>query len=93
MNAFCGEGRDVLFLGLSPMADIEDKEFGHSFLLSCGFRYAFRSSLFNRFVYPLQGHASHKRDYQGVTEQTYFCFNKRLAFPRVLKLLRACNMI
>lgn len=93
MNAFRGENRDVLFLGLSPMADIEDEEFRHSFLLSCGFRYAFRSSLFNRFVYPLQGHASHKRDYQGVTEQTYFCFNKRLAFPRVLKLLRACNMI
>jgi phosphatidylglycerol lysyltransferase len=93
MNAFRAEGREVLFLGLSPMADIEDKEFRHSFLLSCGFRYAFRSSLFNRFVYPLQGHASHKRDYQGVTEQTYFCFNKRLALPRMLKLLRACNMI
>jgi len=93
VDTFRAEGRNTLYLGLSPMADVEDKEFRHSFVLSLSFRYAFRSLLFNRFVYPLQGHASHKREYRGVSEQTYFVFNGLLALPRALKLLRACNMI
>jgi lysylphosphatidylglycerol synthetase-like protein (DUF2156 family) len=93
IDTFRSQGRKILYLGLSPLADIEDKEFRHHALLSRAFRHAFRCPLFNRFVYPLQGHASHKRDYQGVSEQTYFAFNKRFALPSVLKLLRACNMI
>jgi phosphatidylglycerol lysyltransferase len=77
INAFRQEGRNWLFLGLSPMADIEDKEFQHNGFLSFAFRHAFRSRLFNRFVYPLQGHASHKRDFGGTAEQTYFAFKGR----------------
>jgi lysylphosphatidylglycerol synthetase-like protein (DUF2156 family) len=92
IDAFRREGRKWLFLGLSPMADIEDKEFRHSVLLSVGFGHAFVCPLFNRFVYPLQGHAAHKREFRGSAEQTYFAFNKGLALPRALKLLRACNM-
>jgi len=75
------------------LADIEDKDFRHNALLSRAFRHAFRCSLFNRFIHPLQGHASHKREFRGVAEQTYFAFKARWALPRVLKLLRACNMI
>jgi phosphatidylglycerol lysyltransferase len=93
LDKFRAEGRNTLLLGLSPMADIEDKEFRHDSWLSRGFRHAFRCPLFNRFVYPLQGHAAHKREYRGTSEQTYFAFNKFFALPRVLKLLRACNMI
>jgi phosphatidylglycerol lysyltransferase len=93
IDAFREEGRKSLFLGLSPMADIEDKDFRHSILLSWNFRYAFGSSLFNRFIYPLQGHASHKREFKGAVEQTYFAFNKGLPLVRGLKMLRACNMI
>jgi lysylphosphatidylglycerol synthetase-like protein (DUF2156 family) len=93
IDAFQQEERKWLFLGLSPLADIEDKDFRHNALLSRAFRHAFRCSLFNRFIYPLQGHASHKREFRGAAEQTYFAFNARLALPRVFKLLRACNMI
>ena len=93
MDAFRKETRNELWLGLSPLADIEDKEFRHSWLLSMNFRYAFWSPVFNRLVYPLQGHASHKREFRGVAEQTYFAFNKGFALPRMFKLLRACNMI
>ncbi len=93
MDVFRKETRNELWLGLSPLADIEDKEFRHSWLLSRNFRYAFWSPVFNRFVYPLQGHASHKREFGGVAEQTYFAFNKGFALPRMFKLLRACNMI
>jgi hypothetical protein len=75
------------------MAGIEDKDFRHSFVVSRSFRHAFRCPLFNRFVYPFQGHAAHKREYRGMAEQTYFAFNRGFALPRVFKLLRACNMI
>jgi phosphatidylglycerol lysyltransferase len=93
MDVFRKEKRNELWLGLSPMADIQDKDFRHSWILSMNFRYAYRSPLFNRFVYPLQGHASHKREFRGVAEQTYFAFNKGFALPRMFKLLRACNMV
>jgi lysylphosphatidylglycerol synthetase-like protein (DUF2156 family) len=93
IDAFREEGRKSLFLGLSPMADIEDKDFGHSAFLSVSFGHAFGCSLFNRFIYPLQGHASHKREFKGVAEQTYFAFNRGLSGLRGLKMLRACNMI
>ena len=49
--------------------------------------------MFNRYIYPLQGHASHKREFKGAAEQTYFAFNKGLPLVRGLKMLRACNMI
>jgi lysylphosphatidylglycerol synthetase-like protein (DUF2156 family) len=93
IDAFRKEGRTWLYLGLSPMAGIEDKDFRHSFVVSRSFRHAFRCPLFNRFVYPFQGHAAHKREYRGMAEQTYFAFNRGFALPRVFKLLRACNMI
>jgi phosphatidylglycerol lysyltransferase len=93
IDAFRQEGKTSLYLGLSPMAGIEDKDFAHNRMLNVGFRYAFASSLFNRFVYPLQGHASHKRDFGGTAEQTYFAFKGLIALPRVLKMLRASNMI
>jgi hypothetical protein len=51
-----------LHLGLSPMADIDDKEFKHSAFISFNFGHD-RCPLFNRFIYPLQGHATHKRDF------------------------------
>jgi lysylphosphatidylglycerol synthetase-like protein (DUF2156 family) len=93
IDAFRLEGRKWLFLGLSPMADIEDKDFKHSAFVSFNFGHAYRCALFNRFIYPLQAHAAHKREYRGLAEQTYFAFNTGLALPRMLKLLRACNMI
>jgi lysylphosphatidylglycerol synthetase-like protein (DUF2156 family) len=93
INAFRQEGRKWLDLGLSPMADIDDNEFRHSAFLSASFGHLYRCALSNRFIYPLQGHAAHKREFRGTAEQTYFAFNRGLALPRALKLLRACNMI
>jgi lysylphosphatidylglycerol synthetase-like protein (DUF2156 family) len=93
IDTFRQEGRKWLHLGLSPMADIADKEFKHSAFLSSNFGPAFRCPLFKRCIYPLQWHATHKRDFGGLAEQTSFAFNTGLALPRALKLLRACNMI
>jgi phosphatidylglycerol lysyltransferase len=93
IDTFQREKRKSLYFGLSPLANIEDKEFRHSAFVSLNFRHLFRCPLFNRFVYPLQGHAAHKREYGGTAEQTYFAFNTGWALPRMFKLLKACNMI
>jgi lysylphosphatidylglycerol synthetase-like protein (DUF2156 family) len=90
---FQREGKQTLNLGLSPVDGIEDKDFEHDWAIRRGLAYCFRSSLFNRFVYSLQGHAQHKRQFGGTMEQTYIAFNKRPGVLRLIKLLRACNIV
>jgi lysylphosphatidylglycerol synthetase-like protein (DUF2156 family) len=91
--AFQREGRRQLNLGLSPVDGIEDQDFEYDWAIRRGLAYCFRSALFNRFVYSLQGHAQHKRQFGGTTEQTYIAFNKRPGVLRMVKLLKACNII
>jgi lysylphosphatidylglycerol synthetase-like protein (DUF2156 family) len=93
IDTFQREKRKSLYFGLSPLADIKDKDFRHSVFMSLNFRHAFRCPFFNRFFYPLLGHAEHKRRYGGTSEQTYFAFNTGWALTRIFKLLRACKMI
>src|SRR5262245_17161766 len=90
IETFRAEGRQSLYLGLSPMADIADQEFRPNRLLSAAFRHAFASKAYNRYIYPLQGHASHKRDYKGVAEQTYCAFKTGFALAHLFKMTHAC---
>jgi hypothetical protein len=46
IDTFRQEGRKWLHLGLSPMADIEDKDFKHSAFITLNFVYAYRCPLF-----------------------------------------------
>jgi lysylphosphatidylglycerol synthetase-like protein (DUF2156 family) len=93
IETFQGEGRQWLFLGLSPFAQIEDKEFHKNWLVRRAFRFAYENRLYNRLVYSFRGLAEHKREYGGVTEQTYFAFNTPPALPRLFKALRACEIV
>jgi lysylphosphatidylglycerol synthetase-like protein (DUF2156 family) len=93
IETFRAEGRKWLFLGLSPLADIEDKEFNHNRIVRRGFRFVYKSSLFNRYVFPLQGIAAHKREYGAKSQQTYFAFNRLPALPRLIKALWVTRLI
>jgi lysylphosphatidylglycerol synthetase-like protein (DUF2156 family) len=95
IETFRAEGKRWLYLGLSPFAYIEDKDFlpRKNWLVRRGFRWAYNSTLFNRFFYPLQGHEAHKRHFRGVPLQTYYCFNRLPSLPRLLKVLHACRII
>jgi len=93
IETFKREGRKWLFLGLSPLADIQDKEFPHNWLARRSFRLIYKSALFNRFVFPLQGIAAHKRQYGATTEQTYFAFNTFPTLPRLIKALWVSRLI
>jgi lysylphosphatidylglycerol synthetase-like protein (DUF2156 family) len=91
IEKFQAEGRKWMSLGLSPFAVPSDTKLR---LNTQGiFRICYQSALFNRFVYGLQGHAMHKRQYRGIECQTYYAFNRRPALPRIIKLLRACDII
>jgi lysylphosphatidylglycerol synthetase-like protein (DUF2156 family) len=92
-EVFQSEGKQWLSLGLSPVDGIDDRDFEYDWAIRRGLAYCFRSTLFNRFVYSLQGHAQHKRQFGGTTEQTYIAFNKGPGFVRMIKLLKACNII
>jgi len=93
IETFRAEGRKWLFLGLSPLADIEDKEFRHNRITRRGFRFIYKNSLFNRYIFPFQGIAAHKREYGARTEQTYFAFNTLPALPRLIKALWVTRLI
>ena len=92
---FQQEGRRWLYLGLAPFADIHDSHFPEhkNWLTRRAFRFAYTNSLFNQLIYPLRGLSVHKRQFRGVAEQTYLAFNKGPAITRLLRLLRACNIL
>lgn len=93
IEQFKREGRKYVWLGLSPLADIADRDFPRNRLVSLWFRFAYRNRLFNRYVYNLQGHAEHKRDFRGHAEQTYYASDRILSIPRLIRLLYACRVL
>jgi lysylphosphatidylglycerol synthetase-like protein (DUF2156 family) len=92
IQTFQDEGKVVLSLGLSPLCGVEDKELSSNRLVSFGFRAVYRSRLFNRIIYPLQGFAAHKASFCGSAEQTYCAFKRSLALSQLVKMPRACNL-
>jgi lysylphosphatidylglycerol synthetase-like protein (DUF2156 family) len=92
IRTFQEEGKVVLSLGLSPLYGIEDKELSFNRLVSFGFRAAYRSPLFNKLIYPLQGFAAHKGAFCGSAEQTYCAFKGGLALSQLVKMPRACGL-
>jgi lysylphosphatidylglycerol synthetase-like protein (DUF2156 family) len=93
IQTFQGEGKRWLSLGLSPIAQIEDKDFRKNWLVRRTFRFIYTNTLFNRFIYSFQGLELNKREFDGIAEQTYFAFNTLPALPRLIKLLRACGVL
>jgi phosphatidylglycerol lysyltransferase len=88
------EGKKWLTFGLSPVDGVDKiHDFDRDWLVRRGLKYASRNWLFNRFVYALQGHALHKRQFGGDTQQSFLAFNKGIGMVRLIKLLRACRII
>jgi lysylphosphatidylglycerol synthetase-like protein (DUF2156 family) len=92
IRTFQSEGKMRLSLGLSPLCGIQDRELGGNRLVSFGFRAVYRSRLFNRLIYPLQGFASHKGAFCGSTEQTFCAFKRKFCLSQLMKMPRACNV-
>jgi phosphatidylglycerol lysyltransferase len=93
IDVFRGEGLNVLFLGLSPLAETENLEFRKNWFLDKSFRYLFNARWFNRWVYNLKGHAEFKQRFRGCSEKVYFASPKISNDLRLLGLLRLCRAI
>jgi lysylphosphatidylglycerol synthetase-like protein (DUF2156 family) len=93
MESFQKEGKRYLFLGLSPLANIEDKEFAYNWVVRRTFRFAYENALINRFLYPLQKLTKHKGAFAGTAAQSYYAFNRHPSLPRLIKVLSACTLI
>ncbi len=93
IDVFRSEGRSHLYLGLSPLAEIENERFRKNWFLHHSFRHVFRSKLFNRYCYNLAGHAEFKKRFRGVSEKVYFASPKIVNDIRLMALLRLCRVI
>jgi lysylphosphatidylglycerol synthetase-like protein (DUF2156 family) len=93
IETFQKEGRKWVYLGLSPLAGIEDKDFERNWLTRRAFVLVYKNWAFNRFIYGIQRISAHKRQYDGIVEQTYLAFNTLPALPRLIKILRACEIL
>jgi lysylphosphatidylglycerol synthetase-like protein (DUF2156 family) len=93
IEVFQQEGKKYLFLGLSPIANIADKEFRCNWLVNRSFRFAYTSFLVNRYLYPIQKLTIHKGAFSGAAAQSYYAFNQHPSLPRLIKVLRACTLL
>jgi len=93
MNSFHQEGKRYLFLSLSPLANLEDKEFTCDWQVRRTFRFAYANALVNRFLYALQKLTKHKDAFAGTAARSYYAFNRTPSLPRLIKVLKACTLI
>jgi phosphatidylglycerol lysyltransferase len=93
IEIFQSENIRSLNLGLSPLAEIENLDFRKNPFLHFTFRYLYGSSLFNRFVYSLKGHAEFKQKFRGETEKVYFASRTIVNDLRLFGLLKLCRVI
>jgi lysylphosphatidylglycerol synthetase-like protein (DUF2156 family) len=95
IEKFQAEGKKWLFLGLAPLALINDWDFQphKNWLVRRSFRFAYENWFFNRFIYPLKAIHAHKRQFRGSTDQAYYAFNRTPSLPRIFKMLRACKVL
>ncbi len=93
MEVFQREGKKYLFLGLSPLVAVEDREFAYDRLIHLSFRFAYSSTFVNRLMYPLQQLSKHKDGFAGTRAKSYYAGNRRPSLPRLIKVVRACALI
>ena len=86
------EGLQVLKLGLSPGAWIEDQQFRSSWFTSKLLKLGFQSKLINHYCYNLVGHANYKRRFRGREEKTFLASNSRLSPWRLMALFSLCGI-
>jgi lysylphosphatidylglycerol synthetase-like protein (DUF2156 family) len=93
IQTFQNERKRVLSFGLLPLCGVEGKGLTANPLVTLGFRLVYRSPLFNKLIYRLQGFAEHKGALCESAEQTYCAFNGDRILSQLVKMPRACNLM
>lgn len=93
IEKFQKEEKEVLRLGLSPLANIENRHFRHIRPLHYSWRYLHRAWWVNRYFYNFKGHAHFKRRFGGAEEKTYFASPVFFNDLRIIGWLRMMQII
>lgn len=93
IERFQAEEREIVMLGLSPMAGIRDEEFRANPLVHLSWSRALGAWWVNRFFYNLAGHADFKRRFDGIEEQTYYASDCLFNDVRVIASLRLAGAL
>ena len=91
IEAFQSEGRQVLRLGLSPLASVEGQPIKHNGWLHRELQYLHRAWWVNKYFYNYVGHASYKSRFRGHTQPVYFCSPVRCNYWRLFTLSSLCG--
>ena len=91
IDLFREEGRAHVFLSLAPLADPGPSGFAESAAFRRTAEAMFRSSLINRKIFNIQGHAEQRRRFYGRKIPRYFAWAKGSPFVHFISLLRLCK--
>lgn len=91
IDVFREEGRSTIFLSLAPLADPGPSGFAESAAFRRTTEAMFRSSLVNRRIFNIQGHAEQRRRFYGSKVPRYFAWAKGSPFVHFISLLRLCK--
>ncbi len=93
IDRFREEGRELLRLGLSPLAKLQDGDFRYNWMLRKSMQYGFQARWINHYVYNLKGHAAFKSRFRGREEKTWFASPTFANDLRLFALLRLCRIL
>jgi len=93
IEQFQTEDRELVMLGLSPMAGIKDEDFRANPLQHFGWSRGLDAWWVNRFFYNLRGHADFKRRFDGIEQQTYYASDCFFNDFRVVASLRMAGAL
>ena len=90
INQFKAEGREVLSLGLSPLALKSGEAYPHNRLVARGFDFIYRRC---SFIYPCQGNFFHKEKYCAQQQPSFIAGIPTLKLYHLLGILRALGTL
>ena len=93
IEQFQREGVAHVWLGLSPLAQIEDREFRFNRPFHWSLRYLHGAGWLNKHFYNFVGHTQYKSRFRGNEEKTYYATPARFNSYRLLALASLCGII
>ncbi len=90
MTQFNQEGVDLISLGISPFALMEDGKFKYNRMVRKLFQFMYNHC---PFIYPFQGNYFHKEKYRGQVTKTYVGSIPNLNVYRILGIFKALHIL
>ncbi len=93
IEVFQAENVPAVWLGLSPLATIENRQFRTNRMLHWTTRYYHQAGWINRYFYNFQGHTHFKQRFRGEEQLVYYASRCWWNTRRLLALSSLCGVI